>query len=148
MAKASARKPETPSGLLEIFATGAKRSMRMPRYDLIPMTFFRRMAQRFTGQQSTAGPTGGALKYGECNWEKGMPTSDTLNHTIEHLLSWADKFRESLKKHKGDMREVQKDMQEHARVDDDLAGAAFGLGVLMYQEQEGMFHDDTYKKPE
>jgi hypothetical protein len=30
----------------------------------------------------------GAKKYGDYNWEKGMPVSDMLNHGIRHLYMW------------------------------------------------------------
>lgn len=143
------------------FGTGAKRSSTMPRYDLIPHDPLRRIAQRFTGQlivsphggdfaaaAKAQSATGGALKYGECNWEKGMPTSDTVNHTVEHIMRWADAFREALKHHKGDMSKVREWMQTHSQAEDDLAGAAFGLIVLMQQENTGMFHDDRFYAPE
>lgn len=130
---------------MHTFATGAKRSSTMPRFDLIPRGAYERIADRFTGRFVGEEPTGGALKYGECNWEKGLATTDTVNHTLQHIINWMDTFRESLKRHKGDMEKVRKDMQAHTAKDDDLAGAVFGLIVLMYQEQTGMFHDDRFK---
>jgi hypothetical protein len=30
----------------------------------------------------------GAAKYGDYNWEKGMPVSEILNHGIAHLYAW------------------------------------------------------------
>lgn len=32
----------------------------------------------------------GARKYGERNWEKGLPVSSYLNSTIRHYLKWVD----------------------------------------------------------
>lgn len=130
------------------FATGAVRSSVKPRYDLIPHIPSERIAKRFTGSIGPGGPTGGAFKFGECNWEKGLPTSDVINHTLDHIYRWADAFRESLKKNGSDvpgMQNVLADMRHHTREDDDLAGAAFGLIVLMYQEENGLFHDDRFK---
>jgi len=49
------------------FPTGAKRSQKMPRYDLIPKCALDRLAQRFTGDIINNIPSGGALKYGEGN---------------------------------------------------------------------------------
>jgi len=129
------------------FGTGAVRSSTEPRYDLIPYIALDRIAKRFTGSIGPEGPTGGAFKYGEGNWEKGLPTSDVINHTIEHILNWSDAFRESLKNNKGDMNQVWYEMRRHSQEDDDLAGAAFGLIVLMYQEANEFFHDDRFTKP-
>jgi hypothetical protein len=30
----------------------------------------------------------GAAKYGEHNWQKGMPLGDTLNHAIAHVYKY------------------------------------------------------------
>jgi hypothetical protein len=142
--------------------TGAKRSERVVRYDLVPKVFSERVAKRFTGELLVSphggdfqaaidaqSATGGALKYGECNWERGLVTSDTINHIFDHLNSYANFFREMLKMNEGDMSQVATGMQNFSKNEDHLAGAAFGLAVLMYQEsQHDMHHDDSFKKPE
>lgn len=134
---------------METFNSGAKRSERKFRYDLIPKVALDRLAKRFTGE--VIGPhegdkwaTGGALKYGECNWEKGLPTSDVINHIYDHLSNYVDAFRNGLKRFNGDMNYVLKGMNHHTSKDDDLAGAMWGLVVLMHQEATGMFHDDNF----
>jgi hypothetical protein len=95
------------------FETGVRRSEVIgPRYDLIPEGPLRRLALRYTM---------GAQKYGEWNWQKGLPLSDTFNHIVEHLLS----ARADL-------------MKGHAlTVDDDLAGAAWGIFTLMFFQDRG-----------
>lgn len=125
------------------YKTGGKRSSRVPRYDLIPGIFINRLAKRFTGNIETK--DGGAAKYGEYNWEKGLPTSDVINHIIEHLLEYQDTFRNSCKAFQGDMSHVARDMESFSKIEDHLAGAAFGIAVLMYQEAaKGMIHDDSF----
>lgn len=138
------------------YKTGAKRSARMPRYDLIPKVFLDRLAIRFTGQIGSDGkPDGGALKYGESNWERGLPTSDVINHIINHLTNYQEGFRQELSrairiysdKHTDKdfiMNSVRNEMCNRSNKDDDLAAAAWGIAVLMYQEGTGMFHDDQF----
>lgn len=109
-----------------------------------------RLASRCTGSPET----GGAHKYGEGNWQKGLPTSDTINHIIDHITKWQDTFRSALTGaiNKGVdpqfmMGHVQHVMEIHTQNDDDLAGAMWGIMVLMYQEEHGMFHDDSFAIP-
>lgn len=136
----------------ETFPTGAQRSVRVNRFDLIPAALMRRLAKRFTGEIDDNGePTGGALKYGEGNWEKGLPTSDVINHIFEHLINYQERFRIELTKaiHEGRTGEnlmlaVRTEMNRHSRQDDDLAGAVWGLSVLMRQEETEMYHDDKF----
>lgn len=138
---------------MHVYNTGAKRSQRMPRYDLIPAVAIRRLAERFTGDVDNTGKfTGGALKYGESNWEKGLPTSDVINHIINHLLNYQDHFREYLSAgirqgFDGEtlMNYVRENMMKESNIDDDLAGAMWGISVLMHQEQTKMFHDDKFE---
>lgn len=139
---------------MQKYETGAVRSSRMPRYDLIPRTGLERIAERFTGgllnhpiMEGVGEPTGGALKYGECNWENGLPTSDVINHIYDHLVYYTNEFREALKSFQGDMSQVKNFMQDVSKVDDHLAGAAWGLIVLMYQENDEMFHDNSFEAP-
>jgi hypothetical protein len=94
------------------FESGARRSEVIgPRYDLIPEGPLRRLAMRYTL---------GAAKYGEYNWQKGMPFSDTFNHIFEHL----QKAKESIR-------------LGSITVDDDLAGAAWGVLTLMFFQDRG-----------
>ena len=125
------------------FKTGAKRSEVKPRYDLIPKSFLERVAKRLTGEVTK--DKGGAFQYGECNWEKGLATSDVINHNYDHLSSYANYFREMLKISNGDMSQVVSGMQSLSRNEDHLAGIACGLIFLMHQEDEGrMYHDDRF----
>lgn len=137
---------------MQKFKSGAIRSSRMVRFDLIPKCLNERLAQRFTGQIIDGEPDGGALKYGEGNWEKGLPTSDVINHSINHLLNYQEQFRVALTAgiHEGLvgealMNHVRKEMKSASAHDDDLAAAVWGISVLMSQEETGMFHDDNFK---
>lgn len=144
----------------EVFTSGAKRSVRMPRYDLIPKVAQDRLAQRFTGRMPEPGADsfaepGGALQYGEGNWQKGLPTSDVINHIMHHLTNYVDTFRQVLTQHinagyvGSDLMEiVQKSMIYHSGQDDDLAAVMWGCCVLMHQEQTCMYHDDKFKYKE
>lgn len=79
-----------------VFESGARRSVVMPFFSAIPYESLRRVALRATG--APAGDeyrdengflyAGGSLKYGYRNWANGLPFEDTLNHAINHLLSW------------------------------------------------------------
>lgn len=55
----------------------------------------------------------GAEKYGEGNWLKGLPSSNLLSHAMAHIERWRD----------GD------------RSEDHLAHAAWGLFILMHNEE-------------
>jgi hypothetical protein len=101
----------------KVFESGAKRSAKQPRYDLIPTEGLRRLAERYAL----------GTKYGEWNWARGVSdaefVNDMFNHTIAHLLLARDKFL-------------------HARMtndgDDDLAAAAFGcFGLMEAQKVQG-----------
>lgn len=137
-----------------VYSTGAMRSHRMIRYDLIPKCAIDRLAKRFTGEINEDGgiPTGGAYKYGESNWERGLPTSDVINHVMNHLTNWVEEFRSqmayNINKISKDKEEIMSNvrmvMKSQSREDDDLAAAMWGLCVLMYQEETGMFHDDQF----
>jgi hypothetical protein len=60
------------------FPTGAVRSgdADETRFDLIPQVGLRRVAETCAE---------GAAKYGERNWEAGIPASVMLNHALRHL---------------------------------------------------------------
>lgn len=92
------------------FPSGATRSSNSEssRYDLIPPGPLRRLAQRY-GM--------GVASHGERNWEKGLPTSSTLNHLYEHLAKWRDGDRE----------------------EDHLAAVAWGVFALMFFEEKSAF---------
>lgn len=139
------------------FKTGAKRSDLKPRYDLIPKVAIDRLAKRFTGESVSLNPlgdpdalftkseaTGGALKYGECNWEKGLPTSDVINHIYDHLTTYVNQFRVALRNSNGDMNFVQTCLRTDSKREDDLAAAMWGIVVLMHQEDSKMYHDDRF----
>lgn len=132
----------------QTYVTGARRSARMLRFDLIPFCAEERLAERYTGHEVDGKPDGGALKFGEVNWKKGLPTSDTINHTILHLKKWNEKFQELKFKYGSSvpaMEQIRKEMREFSKLDDHLAGAAWGLFALMFQEDNMMYHDPKYK---
>ena len=66
------------SGNRENFTTGAVRDIRSGkgRFDLISPIALRRLAKWMEL---------GALKYGDRNWEKGMPVSRCLDSALRHL---------------------------------------------------------------
>ena len=99
---------------MHTFPSGARRSELKPRYDLIPSGPLRRLADRYTL---------GANLYGDYNWQKGMPLSDTFNHILDHLYRWNSR---------------RNDPHKQAQPpDDDLAAAAWGCFALMYFEEHG-----------
>ncbi len=65
------------------FQTGARRSSDAAnvRYDLITPIGLRRLAQTCAE---------GARKYGDYNWQKGIPASEMLNHAIRHIYLWLE----------------------------------------------------------
>jgi hypothetical protein len=89
------------------FSTGAIRSndAESARYDLITPIGLRRLAERYAL---------GSKKYGDFNWEKGMPINDLLNHALSHINQFLS----------GD------------RSDDHLAGAAWGLMASMHSQEQ------------
>lgn len=60
------------------FESGAVRSSdaEETRYDLISPIGLRAVA---------AACAEGAIRYGDYNWERGMPANDMLNHAIRHI---------------------------------------------------------------
>lgn len=67
------------SGERQEFETGAVRDTQTGkgRFDLLPPKAIRRLAQHYEG---------GAKKYGDRNWEKGMPLSRFLDSLIRHAF--------------------------------------------------------------
>ena len=102
---------ERPANLKE-FTSGAVRcnavagSDKPCRYDLISTVGLRRLAETY-GE--------GSIKYGDRNWEKGIPISDLMNHLIAHINHY----------NSGD------------RSEDHLAHATWGLFALMHFEEIG-----------
>lgn len=63
------------------FWTGAVRSSdaEAERYDLISPIGLRRLAETYAE---------GSAKYGEHNWEQGIPASSLANHALRHIMLW------------------------------------------------------------
>ena len=63
------------------FSTGAERSSdaEATRYDLISPIGLEAVARTCAE---------GAAKYGDWNWEAGMPASDLLNHALRHIYKY------------------------------------------------------------
>ena len=76
-----ASRPSKTEGTTAKFGTGAVRSDAVEsfRYDLISPIGLREVARTCAE---------GAEKYGDWNWEKGMPVHDLLNHAISHLYTY------------------------------------------------------------
>jgi hypothetical protein len=69
------------AGTTAKFGTGAIRSATFEefRYDLVSPIGLREVARACAE---------GAEKYGDWNWEKGMPVHDLLNHAIAHIYGF------------------------------------------------------------
>ncbi len=69
------------SGKREQFSTGAVRDIRIGkgRYDLISPHALRRLALLMER---------GAKKYGDRNWERGMPESRCIDSAFRHLVQY------------------------------------------------------------
>ena len=72
---------EDDAGTTAKFGTGAVRSDTVEafRYDLVSPIGLREVARTCAE---------GAAKYGDWNWEKGMPVHDLLNHAIAHVYQY------------------------------------------------------------
>ena len=68
---------------LTTFPSGAVRSSDADdvRFDLITPIGLRRLAEAYAE---------GARKYGDCNWQRGIPASQMLNHAIRHIYLWLE----------------------------------------------------------
>jgi hypothetical protein len=71
------------SGDRHKFSTGAVRDMPegKGRCDLLPPAAILRLARHFET---------GAVKYGERNWEKGIPINSFIDSAIRHILKYMD----------------------------------------------------------
>lgn len=121
------------------FASGAHRSeVIKARFDLIPPQALRRLALRYGL---------GAVAYGEHNWQKGLPFSDTLNHIQEHLERVKDRVNACIADARGDEQAIHSVLaHEFTNSDDDLAGAAWGCFALMTLIDEGkLLPDESWK---
>ena len=69
------------SGQRQKFETGSVRDTNIGkgRFDLLPMRALARLARHFEG---------GALKYGDRNWEKGQPISRYCDSAMRHLCKY------------------------------------------------------------
>jgi len=92
------------------FKSGARRSSKALRYDLIPAAGLERLAQRYTL---------GAERYGDWNWQKGLQDTEYVNQFKAHLLAhWVAYLRDGCTK------------------DDNLAAIAWGAFALMEAEAQ------------
>jgi len=75
--------PSAQPGTTAKFGTGAVRSNEVEdlRYDLITPIGLREVARAYAE---------GSGKYGDFNWEKGMPVHDLLNHAIAHIYRFLE----------------------------------------------------------
>ena len=112
------------------FSSGATSSKNLPPYDLIPLSFLRRTAERFGL---------GAIKHGRLNYRKGLKdrefVMDRLNHAFLHLKNAMDLIE------KGEVF-----------TDDDLGGVAVNIAIAMeYQELNQLIpivHNSEHPSPE
>lgn len=67
------------SGNRQAFKTGAVRDIQegKGRYDLLPPRAIRRLAEHYQN---------GARKYGDRNWEKGIPLSRMMDSALRHMF--------------------------------------------------------------
>jgi hypothetical protein len=96
---------------LEIVETksGAKSSKAPIRYDLVPATFLKRTAKRYTL---------GLEYYSEYNWRKGIQDVDFVQSRINHIIAHLQDYI----------------MGENLE-DDNLAAVAWGVSMLMEFEE-------------
>lgn len=94
------------SGERRQFGSGAVRDMSSGkgRYDLISPLFLKRLAKHFEN---------GAKKYGDRNWEKGIPLSSYLDSAMRHLSNYLEGLRD----------------------EDHLAAAAWNISCLIHMEE-------------
>lgn len=94
------------NGTRKVYSTGAKKEelqVEKGRYDLIPAVSLKRLAVHFAR---------GAVKYGDRNFEKGIPFSRMFDSLKRHIDQWALGHRD----------------------EDHLAAVAWNAFVLMFGE--------------
>ena len=71
------------SGERRTFESGAVRDIQngKGRFDLLPMCVLMRLAKHYEK---------GAVKYGERNWEKGLPAHSYADSAMRHLVKYLD----------------------------------------------------------
>jgi hypothetical protein len=94
------------SGTRQKFRTGAVRDIQQGkgRFDLISPIFLRRLAKHYEN---------GAVKYGDRNWEKGIPLVRFLDSALRHLNEWKEGYRE----------------------EDHLAASAWNIACIIHTEE-------------
>lgn len=104
------------SGEREEYATGARRDIQdgKPRYDLIPPLALHRVAALYAR---------GAKKYGESNWEKGIPAKRMVASMLRHAYQY----------------------QMGERDEDHLAAVVFNAMGIMHFEEVG--REDLFDLP-
>ena len=75
------------SGERTEFASGAVRDMHegKGRFDLLPMCVLMRLAQHYEA---------GSLKYGDRNWEKGIPCHSYADSAMRHIVKYMDGWKD------------------------------------------------------
>lgn len=99
--------PLPDSGERIEYETGARRDTQSGkgRYDLLPWDAVTRWAIRMEQ---------GAEKYGDRNWQQGIPLSRYFSSAVRHLVQW----------------------QAGDRNEDHLAAVLFNVGALLWTEQQ------------
>jgi len=71
------------SGKRKVFESGANRDIRKNkgRFDLLPPAAIRALAIHFEK---------GAVKYGDRNWEKGLPVARFLDSAMRHIFQFLE----------------------------------------------------------
>ena len=75
------------SGERTQFETGAVRDMHegKGRFDLLPMCVLMRLARHYED---------GSLKYGDRNWEKGIPCHSYADSAMRHIVKYMDGWKD------------------------------------------------------
>jgi hypothetical protein len=75
------------SGERTQFETGAVRDMHggKGRFDLLPMCVLMRLARHYEA---------GSLKYGDRNWEKGIPCHSYADIAMRHMVKYMDGWKD------------------------------------------------------
>ncbi len=97
------------SGHRREFETGAVRDMAegKGRFDLIPPLALKRLAKHYEA---------GAIKYGDRNWEKGIPNDSFIDSALRHINEY----------------------QLGDRSEDHLAAAVFNVfGLIHFEDKAG-----------